>query len=379
MTVTIKNLHEYLLYFYDNKQLHQFAKTGSYNFIYNIFFSLDRLFIFRPILIGLISLYAIYRVGSKWANLVKVSSETIILNDTCYNFNNILNVAAESIFIKKNIGVIRDYGGSSLSPKFIVDILKFSIISAFQCRKFWFKGSIFLYKTLMESTIFYNVFVAFFENHSSKYTITSCDHSPIASAFIFASKKNSKFNIYIQHGLISSLFPPSISDLSIVFDDRSKKFYQRINKSEKTLSMQINPIENFEVLDRAPNLQMVHREVSPRDIESFNSIALVLNLHTSYQLVNNFLNKYKITRSNRVSLIICPHPLTSKYLLGKLSRLGQISNYRAADCELYICGNTSSIIELIACGKTTVYSNCLDNVLDDYYGLVEDKIVNRLQ
>ena len=148
--------------------------------------------------------------------------------------------------------------------------------------------------------------VAFLGN--SRFTITSCDHSPIACAFIFASKKNSIFNIYVQHGLITSLFPPSVSDLSVVFDERTKKCYQRINRSGKTLSMQITPNENFEVLDRIPKLHLTHREVSYSDLENFKSIALVLNLHTSHQLLINFLNKYKIITQKSLSLIICPHP-----------------------------------------------------------------------
>ena len=377
MSKQLKDLHKHILYYYNNELLHYWAKTGNYNSIYRVFLYIDQLIIFRPILLFFVCIYAPFRLIYKWPGLVITSSNTIILKDTIQNYENIIKNGSKSSFIKENIGDLEENNSSKLSLFFIFKVINYTFIAVLQSRKYWFSSSIYIFKTILESTLFFKAFEEYSIQKQLSFSITSCDHSPIGAAFIFSTQKKKLFNIYIQHALIPSIFPPTVSDLCIFYDNRAGKMYKKINKSEKCMKYGIKPKENFEILKNS-NLEYNSSNFIDTDLEKYKSIGLVLNLRTSADLIKSFFNSYRLNNNKTISVTVCPHPLSSRKLLNELKKFGDLKNFRDTNCEIYICGNTSSIMDIVLSGKKALYHSDLDYIPDDYYGLVEEKVIKKL-
>lgn len=378
MPGALSQLHAFLSYFCTNDAPREFATTGNSNKLYRLFFFLDKFLIFRPILVLLIIAHTLARVYSRWSDLIKFSDDVYILNDTTQNFRNIVQTSHISGALRDKVGDIDCVVTVERKRYFFLDLTRAALWSIFQCKHLIARAHVFNFKYIYESSIYFYLFRKLFSRKLTKYAITSCDHSTTAAAFLYAARDLKIYSVYVQHGLVTEIFhPPSVADLSILFDLRSLKIYQKINRSLLVSASEIITTENFEVLNKNSPERVAVVKNGSRTTGSWCSVALVLNQRTTGDLVRCFIKKH-LGALRKEQLTICPHPLMSSSLRRDLSSIGRIANFRDTKSDLYICGNTSSILDLLELGKRVRYTSELDRVNDDYYGLVRDGLVGRL-
>jgi hypothetical protein len=233
---------------------------------------------------------------------------------------------------------------------------------------------IYLHKTIFESLIYETLFDFYFSKISfGKAVCYSNDHSPISVAFFFAAKKNGKYLIYFQHGLITSYFPPMIADYSFLYDQRSKDIYQEIN-DKYFKNNQITPKKiNYELLKKNAFTNTDNTENC--DIK----YALILNFFSSPILLKNFLkvqNQFCLKKENTIIVL---HPLVPFFSSLRFKLLGKVAkSIQNINAEIYICGNTSAMYDLLQNGKKVYFSRYLDKAPFDYYGLLKDGLIKEV-
>jgi len=213
----------------------------------------------------------------------------------------------------------------------------------------------------------------FYFNYLDKYikdfpehAVVANDHSPEPLAFVTIAKLRGAKITYLQHGHISTLFPPLFRfDLSVLYGEKSKEVYKSIGKASHdialsgykySLAKRLVPCpKNFHVTI-FPNIIDESRLEKVLDQLKMNSEVkhIYIKPHPLHQISKKFKNR--ITSKNYIEIL--PHDFDFR----PITHLG-------------IAGNSSIHIELLSEGITTLYSDELDNIDFDYYNFIGSKAV----
>ena len=327
-------------------------------------------FIFRLIF----SFLLMIKISLKINNLLLSHGEDLIfLEDTKENYKKILSA------IGNRKTLLEKYKFSKQSnrlkfPNFYIFLLKIFYKNFKKSFSLTLNDEIYLHKTIFEALIYEALFDFYFETTSSAKAICySNDHSPMSVAFFFSAKRNGKYLIYFQHGLITSYFPPMIADYSFLYDQRSKDIYQEINdKYLKNNDISLKEI-NYEILKRESFTKTNYPEKP--DIK----YAIVLGILSSSKLLKKFLkiqNQFCIKKENTIIIL---HPLIPFFSFLRFKLLGKVAkSIQNVNAEIYICGNTSAMYDLLQNGKKVYFSRYLDKAPFDYYGLLKEGYIKEV-
>ena len=195
--------------------------------------------------------------------------------------------------------------------------------------------------------------------------VVANDHAPLPCGFLAAAQHHGLKLVYVQHGEISHLFPPLKFDLALLYGERSKGIYAERGDVASVALMGTGT-------STLP--------VSVPDTTDAVGIALT-NLDAWTSLPQDIARIKHALGAKRV--VVRPHPAFRGRLPGEdhgdfeVSRGARLDeDARAVD--LFVCGNSSVVLDLLRQGVPVAYYSRLDPLSWDYYGFVRDNVVPEL-
>ncbi|MBB3063191.1 hypothetical protein [Microbulbifer rhizosphaerae] len=224
-----------------------------------------------------------------------------------------------------------------------------------------------LHQTLNYSRTFFGALAAL-RNTKAKLFVVANDHSPTTVAYTMAARFYGLKTLYVQHAEVTAIFPRNDFDFSIFRNQASRNLYREIGPLTGS-SICLSRISDGLTTDKIKaSRQGLRNSPSPSVVIYPSSVLLPEKLKV---LLSRLRNNGYLT-----DIKVKPHPAFGKRnILTALNvdLINEIPNHP----HIAICGNSSVVIELLACGNLVYQDFSLDSISDDYYGFVEKGLADR--
>lgn len=203
--------------------------------------------------------------------------------------------------------------------------------------------------------------------------IAANDHSPPTVALFALARTRNLRSCYVQHGPVTSSFPPLSTDLAVLFCAKAEEDYRaaaqaRGYKSETKILIfpaMMDPC----VMQRSPTPPL--------------RVCIALSFFADLEQVANLLTQLH-AQENVDDIVISQHPRSTQDLKQftqaqrvRLLPVPTTAKEIAAQVDLCIVGNSGVAVEFLHYGCPTFYLGPSETALDDYYGFVQAGILPR--
>jgi hypothetical protein len=242
-------------------------------------------------------------------------------------------------------------------------------------RKFERRGTFLTSCRVAETLWCYYAIEKIFRLYASRGCIIASHYSPATCALQAVCAKYQQPTIYVNHSLINyhNKVPKLEVDLACLYGEHvfnAFKHHDAIDCKEVLFIGLLGQTSTLLPSNSACSLEKVGIFLTASTNEdNFKNLLETLN-------ANSFIKQ----------IIIRPHPLKSiRTNLAKFQNLKKvlieesgIAEETAKLCDLIIAGNSSVYVEVLKCGKPSVYWNKLDFIGYDFYHLLKNQIVYEL-
>ncbi|MEZ9630700.1 hypothetical protein AB4304_14510 [Vibrio breoganii] len=223
------------------------------------------------------------------------------------------------------------------------------------------------YKYVSDYIFCFFVYLINFERNSSilpSVVVFSNDHNPKYVAISKVCKYFCIKRLYMQHASVSNIFPKLDFEVSVLLDQYSENIYRKIGVTSSKL-LKISRNENIEYRASTTYKEITNVLIVPSSV--FSEIALTKMVE--------YLSFNKDIKNVFVKL----HPRTKledrqKY---KAIFVDDIKGL-APQNTVVIGGNTSMVLEMLLLKYQSFQFFDLDNITKDYYGYVNQGLVDEL-
>lgn len=204
--------------------------------------------------------------------------------------------------------------------------------------------------------------------YKPKMIVFANDHNINTRAMILAARAQKIPTVYVQHASVNKFYPPLKFDLSLLEGEYARKTYEGIGKVSGIVKLVGVPKMDAYIKFRNRNL-------------SVNSIGIAVNLNDNIVSVKKFV-EFIENNTNGIDIIVRPHPLMNMDVSNFSSKI-KFSDSKKCDVfaflnsiDMLYAGESSIHLEATLMNVISVSVNFMEEKGIDFYGFVENKIVD---
>ena len=208
--------------------------------------------------------------------------------------------------------------------------------------------------------------------NTPRIVMAANDHSPPTVALYAAAKSLGIRSIYVQHGPVTSSFPPLSVDLAILHSDQAAKAYKSAAGTIENVPGKICIFPN--------NAEPIRPISAPR---MPYTICLALSLYVDAEAIAKIASNL-IKHENVSKVIITLHPRSALRNLNlesdsrvQILPIGARAKDIAQEVDICLVGNSGVALEFLQFGCPTFYLSHSDPSRDDYYNFVKLGVLTR--